>query len=59
MFLLIGIAYSFVYLLFQIKQLGIKNFILRPWKTPFNIWIDILFVSISILVTLIHQTYDP
>ena len=57
--LLIGVVYSFVYLIFQLKRIGAKKIITQPHKVDPFVWAEIIYIAICILVSLIHQTYDP
>ena len=57
--LLIGVVYSFVYLIIQIKKMGAMKLITQPHKVDASIWIEIVYICICILVTVIHQTQDP
>lgn len=52
--LLIGIAYQLVYVLFQMKRIGIVKLVTQPWKVDSTIYIDMLYIAICILVSLIH-----
>jgi hypothetical protein len=41
------------------KKIGFKKFLTQPHKIDSDIYIDILYISICILVSLIHQSFDP
>lgn len=57
--LLIGVVYSFVYLMFQMKRIGVWKIMCAPHKVDPFIWAEIVYITICILVSLVHQTYDP
>jgi hypothetical protein len=52
--LLIGIAYQFIYVTFQIMRIGIVKLVTEPWKVDSTIYFDVVYVGICILVSLIH-----
>lgn len=41
------------------KRIGIIKLVTQPWKVDSTIYIDVLYVTICIFVSLIHQEYDP
>ena len=57
--LLIGVVYSFVYLIFQMKRIGVWKIMCAPHKVDPFIWAEVVYITICILVSLVHQTYDP
>ena len=52
--LLIGVVYSFVYLIFQLKRIGISKIVTKPHKVDPFVWAEIVYIVICILVSLIH-----